>query len=220
MLALGSFCFQLCAAHVSTGSEQIWKKKMILIYSCSFRWMHQLLVNIFLVNIFSMNKSWFELITLWWSQIICFQQFWLNNSNEKLDQKWFNLSLPSPRWVTLPFMLPVTMATSRWWSSCCSSRPMSTAKLGWETPFWCDAEFQQFCVNALWWSFLLHQSFLPACNFVCSVPPAGLHPTAPGSPAGTHRHCDAATEAWSSAQWDNNGQRRSPTESLACSLSL
>lgn len=40
--------------------------------------------------------------------------------------------------------------------------------------------------------------------FVCL--PAWLHSSAPGGPAGTHRHCDTVAEAWSSAQRDNNSE--------------
>ncbi len=40
--------------------------------------------------------------------------------------------------------------------------------------------------------------------FVC--PAAWLHSSAPGGPAGTHRHCNIVAETWSSAQRDNNGE--------------
>ena len=49
-------------------------------------------------------------------------------------------------------------------------------------------------------------------NFgVLLSPPAWLHTSAPGRPAGTHRHCDAVAEAWSSAQRDNSSEHVAPT---------
>lgn len=71
-------------------------------------------------------------------------------------------------------------------------------------PLWFGAELQAVCADvrslmAPVGGTVTQRSALTVTS-LCSAPPAGLHPPAPGGPAGTHRHRDAAAEARSSAQ--------------------
>lgn len=64
-------------------------------------------------------------------------------------------------------------------------------------------------------SSFVRQNFFIAFFFAAD----GLHPSAPGSPAGPHRYCHTLAETWSPTQWDHLGEKPLLNPSLCSSFS-